>query len=445
MFFLYLAANKRPIVPDEGSYAQTICAFNESLPSLSEFSYYLSWGPLFLLPSQFFNLIGLDCLTATRFTNLLFSLASGFIFLALIHHFKKYLYPNAHKSLPTIVVSIFFLFLPSKFLWTSIGIREAVIEFLSIFAVFVIIKCLDTQRFRHRNILMFILFLTLVILSLTRWMLALCLMGVFALFLLYKVKQKTTKHLFFVLIFSVLSSFFAPYLITQAYSNILEIRIERKIILFEKEISESFDQQNSLGNSTSQKKSALDSIEHESRISGLTQELKVLGQSKKDIPLRTYIIPDPEDSRVVRTLDARSQLPAKLCISDSTNALSAFVCNVAYLPIGLYSILLRPNPIQDWYSITTKLASIENFVYLGFLFWLSFLFFRRLREKNLEQISLLPLIFLASTIAGLALYEGNVGTAFRHRSITVWAICLALFLSVHKDRTYLQIKASFSD
>jgi len=326
-----------------------------------------------------------------------------------------------------------FLFLPSKFLWSSIGIREAVIEFLLITSVFLVYTGLESKTIQSQFAIYLILLVTLTILSMSRWMLYLCLLITILCFLIFLHRKPNAKKLILISIISLIMNFLLPSILAKTYAGYLESSKKKEIISLEEKSRELL--------SKNSKNSEVEQLVEE--ITGLNQEITGLKEAAANIPLRAYTIPDPEYSRTVRTLNAGSQITVKSCDSSSTYLITLITCNVGHLPTGLYSALLRPNPIQDWYSLSTKFASLENFIYSGFLIWLLVLVIGAMRQKMITREALLPLIFLIFSISGLALYEGNVGTAFRHRSITIWAICLALFILI-SDRSSRHLKDSMS-
>jgi len=230
-------------------------------------------------------------------------------------------------------------------------------------------------------------------------------------------------------------SFFLPSILAKTYASYLESSKKKEIISLEKKSRELVNNEPS-GTNTTERESGDNQTLSQSKnpkveiltkeISKLRQEITGLKETAANIPLRAYTIPDPENSRTVRTQDARSKIELESCNLNTVKFTSNFVCNLKRLPIGLYSVLVRPNPFHDWYSPTTKLASVENLIYLCFMSCLFFVMYSRRTNREAIQKALLPLIFLSFSITGLALYEGNVGTAIRYKSITVWAICLSL-------------------
>ena len=301
-------------------------------------------------------------------------------------------------------------------MWSSIGIREAVIEFLLITSVFLVYTGLESKKVQSQFAIYLNLLVTLTILSMSRWMLYLCLLTSILSFLIFLHRKTNAKKLIIISVISLIMSFFLPSILAKTYAGYLESSKKKEIISLEKKISELL--------SKNSKNLEVEKILEE--IAGLNQEISGLKETAANIPLRAYTIPDPDNSRTVRTQDARSKIDLKTCNLNTETFTSIILCNLKHLPIGLYSVLVRPNPIHDWYSPATKLASVENLIYLSFTSWLFFVMYSRRANREAIQKALLPMIFLGFSIIGLALYEGNIGTAFRHKSITVWAICLSL-------------------
>lgn len=449
LLFVFLVLTNRIAVPDEDSYAQIVCNFNQELPSLYEFRIYTSWSPLFILPSQFFNILGFDCLIATRLTNLIFSLASGFIVLILFLNLKRKYSKLDKKRFTEISLYSFCLFLPSKFIWTSLAIREAVIEFLLLTSIYLVYMALDPNKKRIQIAIYITLMFTLTLLSMSRWMLYKCLLASILCFLILMHRKVDVKKFILVLMITLIASYFLPSFLAKTYANYLELSKKEKIVMLEKKklmfISEGLNSDKTTERESEKVTTLPQSIDSKVKnlsedIAQLNQEIEELEDAAAHIPPRTQMIHDPEYSRTVRTQGARSQIATTSCVPSSTNFFSLVTCNLEHFPIGLYSVLLRPNPVQDWYSPSTMFASVENFIYLLFLLWLLISLIRALRQKVNNRDALLPLIFLIFSISGLALYEGNVGTAFRHRSITVWAISVALLILI-SDRSSRYLKA----
>lgn len=415
--FIFLLKSGRYLVPDEFSYAQLVCYLNLELVRPSQFSYYLSFGPTFIVPSQIFNLMGLNCLESLRLTNLILSLCTGFIFLAMIKKIRFFGKETRVRKATTNLLFILYLFWPSKFLWLTAGIREASIEFLVLFSVILLFKSIQTSTSKIDWYSMAGLFICLSLLNLTRWMLFVGVVMISILFTILYVKEAKRYILSVFLLTVLLSNFLLPSLLIKSYAFGYDRVISQKIRHIQIEIGNFKDNQFKT------------QLQNE-KIRQLDDKIRKQQEERrfnKTIPLRSTTFPDPEESRFAKNIEARSQIPVKACKINGNFLINQLVCNIQHLPIGLYSIILRPNPFQDWYSLDTKLASLENLLFvLVLLVILSQLLIRGLTLIRMEQLGY-ALLFVGGSLLGLALYEGNVGTSFRHRSILVWALVLILF------------------
>ena len=108
------------------------------------------------------------------------------------------------------------------------------------------------------------------------------------------------------------------------------------------------------------------------------------------------------------------------------------ICNLIELPYRLPTFLFRPLPLIDSGSSFLNLAGVENLLWLGHILYAAFSAFK----KNLSKVAKFLVIWLYSYIitfsTAASLYEGNLGTAFRHKSSILWALTLGLLIS-HKD------------
>jgi hypothetical protein len=139
-----------------------------------------------------------------------------------------------------------------------------------------------------------------------------------------------------------------------------------------------------------------------------------------------------EYKRQVNRLDANSALPESVCKISSPIILSEILCNLIDLPYRLLSFLFRPFLLIDSGSSFLNLAGVENLLWLGLIIYAALAACR----KSLHKVAKFFIAWLYSYIftfsIAASLYEGNLGTAFRHKSSILWALALGLLIS-HKD------------
>ena len=133
-----------------------------------------------------------------------------------------------------------------------------------------------------------------------------------------------------------------------------------------------------------------------------------------------------EETRKIRSIYAQSALPESDCKRYESAIQTTVMCNLKELPYRLSSFLFRPFPFLDSGSTTFNLAGIENILWLLlflFVFYLSF----STRVTNVERFVISSLAFYLMSFSVLAsLYEGNLGTAFRHKSSILWPLVIIL-------------------
>jgi hypothetical protein len=96
--------------------------------------------------------------------------------------------------------------------------------------------------------------------------------------------------------------------------------------------------------------------------------------------------------------------------------------NLRELPSGFAATVLRPYPWEWSSSVESQISGIENVVWYV-LYALAAIGVWALRRRI--TVIAFPLVVTAGIIGASTLTQGNVGTAFRHRSQVLW--CVALF------------------
>jgi hypothetical protein len=152
-------------------------------------------------------------------------------------------------------------------------------------------------------------------------------------------------------------------------------------------------------------------------------------ESARQQVLTTQIL---EIKRNVNRLDAASALPESTCKVSIWKIPSKILCNIIELPYRLPTFLFRPFPLIDSGSSFINLAGIENLLWLGLVLYAAFAAFK-MNLNKMEKFTIAWLYTYIITFSTAAsLYEGNLGTAFRHKSSILWALALGLLIS-HKD------------
>lgn len=142
-----------------------------------------------------------------------------------------------------------------------------------------------------------------------------------------------------------------------------------------------------------------------------------------------------EYKRNVNREGADSALPESDCSSKLDSPQERITCTINEYPYRIIAFLFRPFPFVDIGSTNSNFASAENILWT--LIYLSFVIslFRGSNKEIVKRIEfLIPFIFLIMFSSLAALYEGNLGTAFRHKSTILW-ILIVLIFQLRESRT----------
>ena len=390
--FLLLPHDPSSFGPDEGTYSSLAKWVRDGLPA-SQFPLYgaglYDSSKSLILPSACLIFLGLNPLFSVRLISLLMGIFSLFIFNSLMKHVSNTFTPTSInlKSLASlrIGVLIIYAFMPSNILWSTLGLRESSVQFWTLLVIYFFLRIFILINVKN-NIswklffsfsFTFIAVLaigygtrpeTFLILSLAIFLSQLC-----------NLSRRTFKILAFVSLGSLLGLAFVN-------TPGEEKKLEKAPIVGE------VPAQNSL----------------ESKLNSLT-----IADVRANLNREA----------------ANSALPERLC-GELRFHVSHLNCVIDELPFRLYSVIFRPLPWIDSGSTALTLASWENLLWL-----IIFIFFIQstIRARSFEILNgfwLSLLLFLGIYSIGLALFEGNLGTAFRHKSVLLPLILLLCFKSV---------------
>ena len=364
--------------PDEGTYAMLAKYVSQGLP-VEEFPAY---GPglynsvkSITLPSAFLIKLGLEELTAVRTIASLYGLASA---LLLVLSFIAYLrlrngnIQELSSSLDkkSICTLVFFAFLPSNFIWSTIGLRESGSQFWLITTFYLILKLLNSTG---KDLWKFTS------------------LAAFSLTFAYGSRPQTA------LVFSFVGFLFCTAILLKFRKFMPLIAILIGIF-------------------------AGQAFTTTPTTPTTPNPLKTLQNQVLTVRILEY-------KRSVNALGAQSALPVSTCQSSSNEIVKIIKCNLSELPYRLFAFLFRPLIFFDQSSTTLNFAALEN---LGWMIlvplsvWVSL----RRRENTVDRfinLGLTSYVLLFASAA--ALYEGNLGTAFRHKSTILWPLIFILMIA----------------
>lgn len=136
----------------------------------------------------------------------------------------------------------------------------------------------------------------------------------------------------------------------------------------------------------------------------------------------TYI----DHQRNPNTISAESALAKSKCGACEMVGTEYYECHIKAFPYNLSSFLFRPLAILDSGSLKPKIARLENvfwiFLVLNIIYSLRSLF----NSRTFTQTSIPFVLFTLMFSVASATYEGNMGTAFRHKSSILWVMLLLI-------------------
>jgi hypothetical protein len=375
--FFVLPNTPSSLAPDEGTYASLTKWIAESKPAADFPAFgeglYLS-GRSIIIPSSALNRIGMNELDAVRLISSIYGFLSLvlFTFLAVKLLNKRDELSKFNTRLVLLFFTVF-AFLPSHFVWSTLGLREGPNEFW-VLLTFVSVYAIFHLSTRSQALMYLVLFASIVMCYSTR------------------------PQVGFVLGFGLLM-----YLITQ-------IRKARSLF-------------------------AVTAV-----LAGI-----VLGSIGTSVNAGVSIIEDPgvvitmidgiptkqagnqvAAASIIETPDC--PLSENSVIASTPSRAETYACIIWRAPYMTTTFLLRPFIVGDVTSASSAFAATENLIWLLAFGLIAFLIVKRRGIPRFNQLAP-SLIFFALYVVGAGAYEGNMGTAFRHKSLILWVV-LALLLSL---------------
>lgn len=415
------------LAPDEEIYSTLTKTFGSV--SISEsFKLFLNsevLGRPIVLPASFFYRFGIDELIATR----LISSVYGFLLIlilgvVLIHKLESKNTFIGKKNLRVILIGYgLFAVWPSQLLWSSLALRESAMAFYTI-SLLVLVVILEQVRRKWTCLLLVIVFTPLLFLvrSQVGWLMAVVL-------LFYSIWLAITKKSIHLLM-SVLLGGFLGYLLTS--TNFFPI--ENKLVAIDVSTNSVSKSQScnviGVGITAEGKQFICRPI-----LKGIIESN---GKNVSESLLENItVLPQVQE---VRQLNANSRIQTLWCPFEPSNELKKMTCVVWRAPYMAFTFIARPLPFIDTTSNSSKIAGVENIFWI--LIFVVLIVLRReiAHFQSLEKANLLPAIFGVAYVFSAGSYQGNMGTAFRHKSLILSIVFFYLVVGIMNKRENWQGK-----
>ncbi len=456
--FFMLPNSPSAFGPDEGTYSE-VAEWTALGKSAAEFPLYGSGlylsGRSLLLPAAILNKIGFSPLDAVRLIASLY----GFLTLILVTTLILKL-AGRHSSVelfaqqkPKQFFGLFltFTFLPGHFLWSVLGLRESAIEFWTI-SVFVLLFMIF-QWVKNNSILSYVAYLISITMVFSArpqvgWVLGFTLL----IYLLVKIRERVARILLPLTAIGILLGYSATvamslevntsYLARQesaAPTSVPSVKVTSKApdkkvpkpSRGEQETSSptSASSPTSMGELTASK--FCKSANQEIVVEGVKYLCEVKTEKKTIRDLKNpgdVIISQADDipyKHEVNKLGAASAIKTQACPFVDDSRIDRYLCIAYRAPYTTYTFLFRPMLGNDVTTLASLFAAIENTLWLASFVFIAIMLIRNRRLTFLSALAP-SLLFMAIYCIAAGAYEGNMGTAFRHKSMILWVVILLL-------------------
>ena len=451
-FFILLPKEPSILGPDEVTYAFLSRYVADGLP-VQEFP---DFGPglynstrSLILPSSALVQLGLNELISVRLVSSIYGLLSSlFLILCLmtILHSKKNRVDVDFFHYKLIVPVIVFTFMPSNFLWSILGLRESSSQFWIIATFYFLLK-LYFEQGKSSLIFFFLSSLSLVFAFGARKETALVLASCALVMSFYILLNKRNPSIFGAVALGLLGGqlFVATPAVKAVDVFFLAPSIESKSPAPTQSL-ESKSPAPLLNAPSGACQNNLQVVREQGNEYVCQKKTTYKMEAANPLEItRSQVLSIKELSsiRAARAVDAKSALPQSGCIDGDSDLRSLLICNLKDFPLLFSSFLFRPFPLIDSGPPLYTISSLENIVWLiVFLFLVCLSLLKKI--DNVEKFILISLfVYIFSFSALASLYQGNLGTAFRHKSSILWPLMTAISILLFSKKRGHQIKMTF--
>jgi hypothetical protein len=418
-FFLLPSKPTVALAPDEGGYAEIARLVASEQPTTSYGGLYFISRTL-VLPAAALNNLGVEPLSSVRIVASMYGVLTLILVAFLITQFvNKYsTYSELTLKRSNLITGLFFVFafLPSHLLWSMLGLRESPMEFwvlCSLSAIFLAVNL------REKVTLPIALLLTISITLLfnTRPQVAWLLTVTILISLIFNDKRRVS---FTLALLTLIAS-------GVGYSSVAVQRhdVFALVATDGSAIDGSAIDGSAIDGSAckdSKQKITFQGKEYQCTKTGTRTDLSNLQNPGEIIVNETISIPDRHKGNQVA---AASAIQTLSCPVTEENKTDKYFCLVWRAPYMAATFLFRPLIFIDTTSTSSLIAAIENIAWLGAFVFIVVMIFKKRRLAFIGPLAP-SLIFFVLYCVGAGSYEGNMGTAFRHKSLILWVILLLL-------------------
>ena len=406
-FFLLPNVPTLALAPDEGGYAEIGRIVADEQPTTSFGGLYVISRSL-VLPAVVLNNFGTEPLSSVRIIASIYGALSlmlvAFIILKTVNKYQQYKELTSKRN--NIIIGLFgvYALLPSHLLWSMLGLRESPMEFWVLCALASVYSAIYLQE-RLSLLVAFSLIISVTLLFNSRPQVAWVLGVTILIFLLTRFRSR-------VAILLIPITFIALGL---GYAS---VTIQNQDVFGLSAVDGS-----AVDGSACQKsgeKIIIKEIGYICKKIGTKTDLSGLQNPGQLLVDQTEALPDRHKGNQVA---AASAIQTLSCPITEESKLDKYLCTSWRAPYMAATFLFRPLIGVDVTSTSSLFAALENIAWLGAFIFIVVMLIRKRRLAFFGPLTP-SLIFFTLYCVGAGSYEGNMGTAFRHKSLILWVVLL---------------------
>ena len=411
-FFLLPSEPSVSLAPDEGGYAEIVRLVASEQSTTS-------WGGLYfisrtlVLPAEVLNNFGIEPLSSVRIIASMYGALTlmlvAFLIIQFVNRYSTYSELTFKRS--NLIIGLFFIFafLPSHLLWSMLGLRESSMEFWVLCSLAAVFLAVNLQEKVTLPIAL-LLTISITLLFNTRPQVGWVLMVSILVSLIFSNKGRVSFTL--ALLTLIASGVGYTSVVVQKHDVFA-------LVATEGSSTEGSSTEGSACQDSNQT-IILKGKEYKCIKIGTRRDLSNLQNPGEIIVNETIAIPDRHKGNQVAAASAIQTLSCPVTEESETDK---YFCLAWRAPYMAATFLFRPLIGIDTTSTSSLMAAIENIAWLGTFIFIVILLIRKRRLAFIGPLAP-SLIFFMLYCVGAGSYEGNMGTAFRHKSLILWVILL---------------------
>ena len=418
-FFLLPSEPTVALAPDEGGYAEIVRLVASEQPTTSYGGLYFISRTL-VLPAAVLNNLGIEPLSSVRIIASMYGVLTlilvAFLIIQFVNRHSTYSELTFKRS--NLIIGLFFVFafLPSHLLWSMLGLRESPMEFWVLCSLAAIFLAVNLQEKVTLPIAL-LLTISITLLFNTRPQVGWLLMVTILVSPIFSNKRQVS---FTLALLTLIAS-------GVGYASVV---VQKQDVFALVATDGSATDGSATDGSATDGSACQDSNqiiiikekEYKCIKTGTRRDLSDLQNPGEIVVNETIAIPIRHKGNQVAAASAIQTLSCPVTEESQTDK---YFCLVWRAPYMAATFLFRPLIGIDTTSTSSFIAAIENIAWLGAIVFIAIMVIRKRRLAFIGPLAP-SFIFFMLYCVGAGSYEGNMGTAFRHKSLILWVILLLL-------------------